>query len=429
MFSATASIPDPSQDFIALCHSQARLLATALQADWSAVYLTSEEEGKAVNLIPVLIYPLRETIERPGEQPTQLRERKQEINLSNLSKGLPTNLDRSLIIPENERVEAKDYQIVLPLVYQETVLGVLVTYREAYPWQPEEFNQVQQIADTLAIACLLDQRGEWYERQLQRQQLKQQQERDRLDDLFHQVRNPLTALKVFGKLLLKRLGGDEQSSSIVKNIVQEGEHLQDLIKDFESYQNSLINEEEVITLNTESVDISDNLSFSLPASQSLTLTEVDVWDILETVLISAESIAKNKGINLRVDKPKHLEPILGNSSSLREVFSNLIDNSIKYTPSSGKVTIKLGLSKIIDDKKYQGILIEDTGYGIPLEDKEHIFERHYRGIQSKNDISGSGLGLAIVKEFITKMGGLIELFSPILENNRGTRFIVWLVSN
>ena len=269
MFSATASIPDPSQDFIALCHSQARLLATALQADWSAVYLTSEEEGKAVNLIPVLIYPLRETIERPGEQPTQLREGKQEINLSNLSKGLPTNLDRSLIIPENERVEAKDYQIVLPLVYQETVLGVLVTYREAYPWQPEEFNQVQQIADTLAIACLLDQRGEWYERQLQRQQLKQQQERDRLDDLFHQVRNPLTALKVFGKLLLKRLGGDEQSSSIVKNIVQEGEHLQDLIKDFESYENSLINEEEVITLNTESVDISDNLSFSLKGFDKL----------------------------------------------------------------------------------------------------------------------------------------------------------------
>lgn len=425
MFSASASIPDPSQDFIALCHSQVTLLAKALQADWSAVYLTSEEEGKAVNLIPVLIYPLRETI----EQPTQLRENKQEITLSNLSKGLPSNLDRSLIVPENENIEAKDYQIVLPLVHQEVVLGVLVTYREAYPWQPDEFSQVQQIADTLAIACLLDQRREWYEKQLQRQQLQQQQQQDRLDDLFHQLRNPLTALKVFGKLLLKRLGADEQSRSIATNIVREGEHLQDLIKEFESYENHLSNEEEVITLNTESVSVSEQKSLSLLPGKSLTLTQVYVWEVLETVLISAESIAENKGIDLRVEKPENLESVLGNNSALREVLSNLIDNSIKYTPASGQVTIKLGLDKIVNDKKYQGILIEDTGYGIPREDQKHIFERHYRGIQTNGDIAGSGLGLAIVKELITQMGGLIELSSPILENNRGTRFIIWLVSN
>ena len=328
MFSATASIPDPSQDFIALCHSQARLLATALQADWSAVYLTSEEEGKAVNLIPVLIYPLRDTI----EQPTQLREDKQEITLSNLSKGLPSNLDRSLIVPDNEKIEAKDYQIVLPLVYQETVFGVFVTYREAYPWKAEEFSQVQQIADTLAIACSLDQRREWYEKQLQRQQLQQQQQRDRQDDLFHQLRNPLTALKVFGKLLLKRLGSDEQRRSIATNIVREGEHLQDLIKEFESYENSLSNEEEVITLNTESVAVSEQESLSLPPEKSLTLSQVYVWEVLETVLISAESIAENKCVDLRVEKTDNLESVLGNTSALREVFSNLIDNSIKYTP-------------------------------------------------------------------------------------------------
>ncbi|MDJ0578999.1 ATP-binding protein [Crocosphaera sp.] len=425
MFSATASIPDPSQDFIALCHSQVTLLAKTLQAEWSAVYLTSEEEGKAVNLIPVLIYPLRETI----EQPTQLREDKQEITLSNLSKGLSSNLDRSLIVPENEKIEAKDYQIVLPLVYKEAVLGVLVTYREAYPWQPEEFSQVQQIADTLAIACLLDKRREWYEKQLQLQQLQEQQQRDRIDDLFHQLRNPLTALKVFGKLLLKRLGTDEQSRSIATNIVREGEHLQDLIKEFEGYENSLSNEEEVITLNTESVAVSEQKSLSLPPEKSLTLTQVYIWEVLETVLISAESIAENKGVDLRVEKTENLESVLGNNLALREVFSNLIDNSIKYTPALGEVTIKLGLSKIIDDKKYQGILIEDTGYGIPIEEQKRIFERHYRGIQTNSDIAGSGLGLAIVKEIISQMGGLIELFSPILENDRGTRFIIWLVSN
>ncbi len=429
MFSATASLSDPSEDFIALCRSQMELLGKTLQADWSAVYLTSEEEGKAVNLIPVVIYPLTETMQTAEEQPIQLREGKQEITLSHWSKSLPMDLDHSLIVSEKEDIESKEYQIVLPLVHQEVVLGVLVTQRETYPWQPEEFSQVQKIADTLALAGLLDQRQQWYEKQLQQRQLQQQQDQDRLDDLFHQLRNPLTALKVFGKLLLKRLGADEQSRSIVDNIVREGEHLQDLLKNFEDQQKSLGNEEEIITLNTDSVAVSDSLSLSLPPSTSLSLTSVYLEDVLETVVSSAKSIAENKDIDLRVEKSENLKPILGNSAALREVLSNLIDNSIKYTPPSGQVIIRLGFSKIIDGKKYQGILIEDTGLGIPIEDQKHIFERHYRGIQANSNISGSGLGLAIVKELITQMGGFIELESPIdLENNRGTGFLVWLTS-
>ncbi len=430
MFSANASLPHPSQDFIALCQSQVMLLTKTLQADWSGVYLTSEEEGQPVNLIPVVIYPLQETPHRASDNQIQLREGKEEVTLANLSKSLPSDLSRSLIIPETDGFDSKDYQIVLPLVYQEVVLGVLVTRRDTYPWKPEEFNQVEQIADTLAIARLLDQRQEWYEEQLKQQQLEQQKERDRLDDLFHQLRNPLTALKVFGKLLLKRLGKDEQNLSIINNIVREGEHLQELIKEFESHQKTIVNDPQTITLNTDSVAIPEQSSLHLPPSQSLKLTSVYVRDILETVVMSAESIAENKGINLNVETSDYLDPVLGNYSALREVFSNLIDNSIKYTPVSGEVKIQLGLSKIINHKKYQGLLIEDTGYGIPPEDQAHIFERHYRGIQENSDISGSGLGLAIVKELVIQMGGLIELYSPInLENNTGTRIIVWLVIN
>ncbi|WP_107668692.1 HAMP domain-containing sensor histidine kinase [Cyanothece sp. BG0011] len=430
MFSATASLPNPSQDFIALCQSQVMLLGNTLQADWSGVYLTSEEQGQAVNLIPVVIYPLKETAERSSDRQIELTEGKEEVTLSNLSTSLPRDLSRSLIIPENEPIDSKDYQIVLPLVYQEVVLGVLVTRRDTVPWKPEEFNQVAKIADTLAIARLLDQRQGWYQKQLQQQKLEQQQQRDRLDDLFHQLRNPLTALKVFGKLLLKGLGADEQSRSIVNNIVREGEHLQELIKEFESHQKGMVDETDIITLNSDPVAIPDSLSPSLPPSNGLELSPIKVWDILETVIMSAASIAENKGIDLQVEKSDHLDAVLGNKSALREVLSNLIDNSIKYTPKFGEVKIKLGLSKVINEQQYQGILIEDTGYGIPIEDQKRIFERHYRGIQENSQIDGSGLGLAIVKELVTQMGGLIELSSPIhLENNTGTRFILWLLNH
>ncbi|MGB5771921.1 MAG: GAF domain-containing sensor histidine kinase [Crocosphaera sp.] len=427
MFSATATVPHPSQDFIVLCQSQVNLLAKTLQSDWSAVYLTSEENGQQVNLLPIVVYSSHETMETADTGQITLIE---DVTLSNFPKSLPTAFDSYPITPNNERITSEPYQVVLPLVYQEIVLGVLVTRRKDYPWKQEELSQIEKIAKTLAIACVLDQRQEWYQQQLQQQRLQQEKERDRLDDLFHQLRNPLTALKVFGKLLLKRLVWDDKSRVMVENMVREGEHLQALIQEFETDQKVIASHADIITLNTDSVAIADTLSLSLPPSKPLNLTKVDVSEVLETVLMSAESIAQNKGIDLQVEMAENLAPVRGNMSALREAFSNLIDNSIKYTPASGKVIIKLGLSKVIEDKNYQGIIIEDTGYGIPLEDQAHIFERHYRGIQAKGEVSGSGLGLAIVKELITQMGGIIELFSPIdPENNRGTQFIVWLLES
>ncbi|MGB5595238.1 MAG: GAF domain-containing sensor histidine kinase [Crocosphaera sp.] len=427
MFSATATVPHPSQDFIVLCQSQVNLLAKTLQSDWSAVYLTSEENGQQVNLLPIVVYSSHETMETADTGQITLIE---DVTLSNFPKSLPTAFDSYPITPNNERITSEPYQVVLPLVYQEIVLGVLVTRRKDYPWKQEELSQIEKIAKTLAIACVLDQRQEWYQQQLQQQRLQQEKERDRLDDLFHQLRNPLTALKVFGKLLLKRLVWDDKSRVMVENMVREGEHLQALIQEFETDQKVIASHADIITLNTDSVAIADTLSLSLPPSKPLNLTKVDVSEVLETVLMSAESIAQNKGIDLQVEMAENLAPVRGNMSALREAFSNLIDNSIKYTPASGKVIIKLGLSKVIEDKNYQGIIIEDTGYGIPLEDQAHIFERHYRGIQAKGEVSGSGLGLAIVKELITQMGGIIELFSPIdTENNRGTQFIVWLLES
>ncbi len=427
MFSATATVPHPSQDFLVLCQSQVNLLAKTLQSDWSAVYLTSEENGQTVNLLPIVVDSSHETVETTDTGQITLIE---DVTLSNLPKSLPTAFDSYPITPNNERITSEPYQVVLPLVYQEIVLGVLVTRRKDYPWKQEELSQIEKIAKTLAIACVLDRRQEWYQQQLQQQRLQQEKERDRLDDLFHQLRNPLTALKVFGKLLLKRLVWDDKSRVMVENMVREGEHLQALIQEFEKEQKVIASHADIITLNTDSVAVADSLSLSLPPSKPLSLTKVDVSEVLETVLSSAESIAQNKGIDLQVEIAENVAPVWGNISALREVFSNLIDNSIKYTPSSGKVTIKLGLSKVIDHKNYQGIVIQDTGYGIPLEDQAHIFERHYRGIQAKGEVSGSGLGLAIVKELITQMGGIIELFSPRdTENNRGTQFIVWLLES
>jgi len=85
--------------------------------------------------------------------------------------------------------------------------------------------------------------------------------------------------------------------------------------------------------------------------------------------------------------------------------SNLLDNALKYTPS-GEDLHPGGL----EQGHLQGIAISNTGPGIPPEDLEHIFERHYRGVQSSSEIPGTGLGIAI--DLIEQMQGEIQVFSP-----------------
>ncbi|MBE9064795.1 sensor histidine kinase KdpD, partial [cf. Phormidesmis sp. LEGE 11477] len=88
---------------------------------------------------------------------------------------------------------------------------------------------------------------------------------------------------------------------------------------------------------------------------------------------------------------------------------------------------------------YQGIVVGDTGLGIPAADLVRLFERNYRGVQAKGDIPGTGLGLAIAQSLMSEMHGFIEVVSPAAgtpwlpesafnsESGPGTVFIVWLL--
>ncbi len=431
MSSVAHTLATPSQDFMSLCQAQMTLLTKGLKADWSGIYLTQErEENTEATLLPFLFYPPKEECGTRESADLTLSDGNtgvhEPISLPmakslKLPQSLGTNFElEQKVIQENQTTSSNGYQLVLPLIYQEIVVGLLVTRRKDRPWQRGELEQIETIAQTLAIARLLDSRPQWYQQQLSQQQTWQQQERDRLDDLFHQLRNPLTALRIFGKLLLKRLQSDEKSLVITENIVRESDHLQELLQDFEVDRQEIPLKDDIVTLDTPATR-------SLPAEKTLSLSAIQVTEVLEPLLISAQSIAYEKSIELRIDIVEDLPCIWGNSPALREVFSNLIDNALKYTPSGGQVLVKVGLRSMINEKTYQGITIDDTGYGIPVEDQEHIFERHYRGVQEKGEITGSGLGLAIAKDLVTQMHGFIELVSPTNETYKtGTRFLVWL---
>ncbi|MEM9273973.1 MAG: GAF domain-containing sensor histidine kinase [Cyanobacteria bacterium P01_F01_bin.143] len=424
-----------SAEFTALCQSQIRLLAQALGAIWAVVYLTEERlDNTETNLLPFFVYP-QNKLDLPQQLPGQdfpaIWQQTTAIN-PNSSILPPDSITED---PQPQQLSAQNLatkKLIVPLIYEDVVLGLLVTGREDRNWQKMELQQVEDIAKSLAIARFLERQSQWYREQLTQQQNLFDWEQDRTDDLLHQLRNPLTALRTFSKLLLKRFTSESRERSIAQSILRESDHLANLLQQFESELRQETEEDLPLTLSTTSIRLSENQdnkntsnnNFLLPGKTD-NLDVINLPSILNPLLISVEAIAETKKIKLITDIPDEFPQVYGEAKALTEIFNNLIDNAIKYTPASGQVIIAIS-----SKDNLLGVVISDTGYGIPSEDQEHIFERHYRGVQASGEIPGTGLGLAIAKKLITQMQGNIELFSPnnIAKDTQfpGTTFIVWL---
>ncbi len=428
-----------SSEFIALCREQMALLAQGLGASLSVVYLTQELVDAPTNeaqLVPLVVYP-ETAVERQGANALALPKLKQKLLTA--AGEFPTPARTSSTKDRTSPHSQEEYllngdQIVLPLIYEGMMMGLLVTAREDRGWNEQERSQIERIAQTLAVGCILDQRRAWLAQQLHQQQILQEKQQDLLDNLLHQFRNPLTALRTFGKLLLKRLRPGDVNQEVAESIVRESDRLKELLQKFD----------EVIDLTTEdlaplklpeenevfveaTVEKDSQPALLLPGTGEKE-TDCNLADVLQPLLVSAQAIAQERNLQLIADIPPNLPLVRVNLKALTEVLSNILDNALKYTPADGKIMIQAGQEK----DNFLAVSITDTGPGIPPEDLEHLGERHYRGVQAQTEIPGTGLGLAIAKQLAEQMQGKIEvkspaLFSPITSPDApGTTFIVWL---
>jgi signal transduction histidine kinase len=135
--------------------------------------------------------------------------------------------------------------------------------------------------------------------------------------------------------------------------------------------------------------------------------QVDIPGLLNGVAEKFTPQARAAGVNIQVEAAT-LPPVTGDGDRLAQVFTNLVDNALKYTPAGGSVTLRAGTGD-------SGIRVEvtDSGAGIPPESLPHIFERFYQADPSRpgGDGHGAGLGLAIVQEIIRAHGGTISVRS------------------
>ena len=150
------------------------------------------------------------------------------------------------------------------------------------------------------------------------------------------------------------------------------------------------------------------------------MTPVDMRMLLDSIVEKFSLQAQKNGVALVLDVPPELLVPIADGDRLAQVFTNLVDNALRHTPTGGQVTLQVQATQTEME-----IQIADTGLGIPADAIPHIFERFYQADPSRpgGEKHGAGLGLAIVYEIIAAHSGRITVRS---QEGLGTTFTVHL---
>ena len=143
----------------------------------------------------------------------------------------------------------------------------------------------------------------------------------------------------------------------------------------------------------------------------LAMTPLDLAALARDEVEHWADRAVERCIDLGYEGPDHAVMISGEISLLRELIGNLLDNAIRYTGTGGTVTLRIGETP-------PRLIVEDDGPGIPEDERQRVFERFYRLVNSTME-EGCGLGLSIAKEIAARHGASLALTS--VENGHGTR--------
>lgn len=220
-------------------------------------------------------------------------------------------------------------------------------------------------------------------------------QRQFLSDASHELRTPTTIIKSFCDVTLSRERGPGDYKDVIVKISDTVNRMCDII-------NRIL---AVSRLDSKRVQFKPE--------------RMDLTDLMKDVVKLLEPSAASREIELQLDgKPVFMK---GDRESLAQVFTNIVENAIKYNVPSGRIGIEVS-----EINGTASVRVEDTGVGIPAQYLEKVFDRFYRVDESRSRTVGSGLGLSIVKSVVDAHGGTIDVKSEV---GKGSVFTVTLPLN
>jgi signal transduction histidine kinase len=319
--------------------------------------------------------------------------------------ALETGLPQRVIFnaPDPARVFLSDThsQLVIPIRREAKAIGLfLLESSKTDAFQPDALAFLNRLADHAAIAIS---NAQLYAEVQQANVAKS----EFVSFVAHELKNPMTPIKGFTDLLASGVVGpiNENQAKFLATIRSNVERMKTIVE-----------------------DLNDNSKIEANRME-LKFKEVDVYDLIETVVRSNTRQIEEKQQKLEVVLPEKLPNIWADRVRTEQVLVNLVSNAFKYTPEGGTITIQA--EKTDNRWDPQGspqvvhMWVKDNGFGISPEDQKKIFQKFFRAKDDGEAMKspGTGLGLNITKSLVEMQGGRIWFES---EYRKGTTFHITL---